>query len=220
MKKRIFILSYFIFVLCGCVGTRPQKGGSAHLGSSAIAQSENPGSASRLDQHRNYERTFTIPQGSVIFLETDSGIATNTPTRAPAIASRVVLSQPMLVQEKEVTGAVAELGSAQKDEARSLGARFAAMRPVQWVGIALCVASIAAFYFGWPSLGLMAIAVGAGMILTAAVVPGHETLILSVGGIGLGILALVMGYAYHKGKLDANHNGIPDFLEKRDASPK
>lgn len=230
MKGRIFILSYFMILLCGCVIPKAQKGGKWHstaLGNTfSLEQGENPQTPSKAENHRSYERTFTIPQGSevVSYALPDNSSATETNKPAapnPARPATVFrLSQPMLVHEKEVTGAAVELGSSWKDEARAWAAKAAAMRPVQWVGIALVVGSIAAFYFGWPSLGLMAIAVGGGMIVLAAVVPGHEALILSVGGIGLGIVALVMAYAYHKGNLDANHNWIPDFLEKRDAQPK
>lgn len=216
MKKRICILTYFLtFLLCGCAMPKAQKGGKWHstgVGNTfSLEQGENPKTPSKAENHRSYKRSFTLPPGSEIlsFLDTDSGPKTNV----------YRLSQPTLVQEEETTGAAVVLGSSWKDEARAWAAKAAAMKPVQWVGIALVVGSIAAFYFGWPSIGLMAIAVGGGMIVLAAVVPGHEVLILSVGGIGFVIVALVLAYAYHKGKLDANHNGIPDFLE-RDAQPK
>lgn len=200
------IFSYFmIFLLCGC-GLPAQKGGkfrSTGFGNAfSLQQGENPSTPSRVSQTRTYKRRSTIPPEIFAGIASDFG-----PTNR--------MARPVIVEEEESTGIATELGSAQKDEGRILSARYAAMKPLLFAGIALLLAAIAAFYFGWPSLGLLAIAVGGGMILTAAVVPGHEILILSVGGIGLVIVALVLVYAYHKGKLDANHNGIPDFLEKK-----
>jgi hypothetical protein len=32
---------------------------------------------------------------------------------------------------------------------------------------------------------------------------------------GNALAALLVLYSYHKGRLDQNHNGIPDFFERR-----
>ena len=69
-------------------------------------------------------------------------------------------------------------------------------------------------YFGWWTKAGVAIAVGLGMIVLAQTLPDYGTLIL-FGGLGVfGLVALLILYAYHKGLLDKNNNGIPDFLEK------
>jgi hypothetical protein len=203
------------------MGVKPQKGGKAELAPAGgkIEQGENPSQPSRIEQHRTIERTYTLPPGSELVSWTSSapevpGERQKGQSFPRTNYSSVRVSAPMLIQEREISGGQSELGAAQKDEARSLAAKFSAMKPVQWVGILLCVGSIAAFYFGWPSLGFLAIAVGGGMITVAAVLPGHEMLILGIAGIGFIVVALALVYAYSKGKLDANHNGIPDFLEK------
>ena len=55
--------------------------------------------------------------------------------------------------------------------------------------------------------------VGVGMIVLAQALPEHGTLIL-LAGVGIfAVAALLVLYAYYKGQLDQNHNGIPDFLE-------
>jgi hypothetical protein len=53
------------------------------------------------------------------------------------------------------------------------------------------------------------------MVVLAQVLPDHEGMIL-LGGFGVfGQVAALILYAYYKGQLDQNHNGIPDFLEKK-----
>jgi hypothetical protein len=58
-----------------------------------------------------------------------------------------------------------------------------------------------------------AVAVGVGMIVFAQTLPGHGSLIL-FGGVGVfALAALLILYAYYKGRLDQNKSAIPDFLE-------
>lgn len=53
------------------------------------------------------------------------------------------------------------------------------------------------------------------MVVLAQTLPDHGTLIL-LGGVGVfAFVALLVLYAYYKGQLDRNHNGMPDLLEKR-----
>jgi hypothetical protein len=57
--------------------------------------------------------------------------------------------------------------------------------------------------------------VGIAMVVLAQILPDHGGLIV-LGGFGVfGLVALLVLYAYYKGQLDQNHNGIPDFLEKK-----
>lgn len=215
----LFVLASLCLALGGCSMPLPQKGGSAEVTTrkAVIQQGENPAEVSRQEHNRAFERSYIVPVGSEIVSWTVA--LPEVPGEVPQTNFLSVrAAEPIVVTEKEVTGGKTELGASWKDTARELGAKLSAMRPVQWAGIALCVGSVAAFYFGWPSLGFLAIAVGLGMIVAAAVIPGRETLILFVGGIGLALIALAVVYAYSKGKLDANKNGIPDFLEPKGAN--
>jgi hypothetical protein len=74
-------------------------------------------------------------------------------------------------------------------------------------------------YFGWWTKAALALGVGLGMIVLAATLPDHGTLIL-LGGLGVfSASALLVLYAYSKGQLDRNNNGIPDLLEPK-SSPE
>jgi hypothetical protein len=109
------------------------------------------------------------------------------------------------------------IGGAQKDTVREWASKAANMQPVMWAGIAMMtlVAGVLV-YFGWWTKAAVAIGVGVAMVVLAQTLPDHGTVIL-LGGLGVfGLVALLVLYAYHKGQLDQNHNGIPDFLEKKE----
>ncbi len=68
-------------------------------------------------------------------------------------------------------------------------------------------------YFGWWTKAGLAVAVGVLMVVMAQTLPDHGGLVLGGGIASFALLALLVLYAYHKGKLDQNANGVPDFLE-------
>lgn len=213
----IFQIVVCLSLALGCsLAPKPQRGGRAQVTVSssnmvAIAQQpENPSGPASQSQEWLDETFFTLPAGS-IWNAGQGQVTTEAqrhgekqkkePPEAGTLSAGFVLSVAMPVRQVSRRVSSATVGAAHKDEARSLGVRLQAMRPVQWTGIALCVGSIAAFYFGWPTIGFLAIAIGGGMIAGAAVLPGHETLLLIVGAIGLAVAALLVVYAYHKGKI-------------------
>jgi len=101
---------------------------------------------------------------------------------------------------------VTELGTAQKDTARELGARLANMRGVMWVGIALMVGGpLLGWQLGWIVNGMIAGAVGLGLVILAQVVPGNEAWF---GLFGL-LLLPVVAYAYYKSQADARGEPAP-----------
>ena len=113
------------------------------------------------------------------------------------------------------------IGGAQKDTVREWAAKAANMQAVMWAGIAMMtlVAGVLV-YFGWWTKAAVAIAVGLGMVVLAQTLPDHGTVIL-LGGLGVfGLVALLVLYAYYKGQLDKNNNGVPDFLEQAPTGSK
>ena len=72
-------------------------------------------------------------------------------------------------------------------------------------------------YFGWWTKAAVAVAVGIGMVVLAETLPDHGGMILLGGLAVFGLVALLILYAYHKGQLDKNNNGVPDILEREPA---
>lgn len=229
----IFLFSIvMVIALTGCsLIPKAQKGGRAEVSVSetnmvAIAQQpENPSGPATQSQEWEDETFFTLPAGSVLGtgrqtvpMATPAAAAVPTATKTAPPSSQpenvFTLSGPMPVRQISRRVSNASIGGAHKDEARSLAVRLQAMRPVQWTGIALCVGSIAAFYFGWATIGFLAIAVGGAMIVGAAILPGHETEILVIGGVGLAIAAVLVVYAWHHGKLHALEEHLLPMLPK------
>jgi hypothetical protein len=201
-------------LLCGCAGTAPLKGGKATTLSKpaqgieqTVVQSDNPAQVSRQDQESVRTRSYTVPTGSRL----ESG-ATN--------AAAVVVSAPMPVVEFEETRAKTELGAAQKDTARELGAKLASLKGIVWVGVAMFAFGLASMFY--PPLKLLigsvttsaAITVGglALMVLPTLVV-GNELLILGGVGVAVGGWFLAHRHGRLQGFVDANKNGVDDRLE-------
>jgi hypothetical protein len=67
----------------------------------------------------------------------------------------------MLVVEREETHARTELGAAQKDTARELGAKLSSLKGIVWVGVAL-------FVFGLASLAYPPLKAIIGSVTTSA----------------------------------------------------
>jgi len=187
-------------LLCGCAGTAPLKGGKATTLSKptqgveqSVVQSDNPAAVSRQDQETVRTRTYTVPAGSRL----ESG-ATN--------GAAVVVSAPMPVVEREETRAKTELGAAQKDTARELGAKLASLKGIVWVGVAMFAFGLVSIFY--PPLKLLigsvttsaAITVGglALMVLPSLIV-GNELLILGGVSAVVGIWFLAHRHGHLRG---------------------
>jgi hypothetical protein len=140
-------------------------------------------------------------------------------------AATVVISAPMPVVEREETRAKTELGAAQKDTARELGAKLASLRGIVWVGVAMFAFGLASMFY--PPLKLLigsvttSAAIGAGglalMVLPTLIV-GNELLILGGVGVAVGGWFLAHRHGRLQGFVDANKNGVDDRLESPSAS--
>ena len=208
----------------GCAGTKPLKGGKATTVSKAaqsieqtVVQSDNPAQTSKQDQETVKVKTYTVPTGSRI--EETKIVA---PEAGPLVTNvqALVISAPMPVTEREETRATTELGAAQKDTARELGAKLASLKGIVWVGVALFLFGLASLFY--PPLKLVigsvttsaALAVG-GLVLMVlpTMIVGNELLIL--GGVALALGAWFLAHRHGKlqGLVDANQNGVDDRLE-------
>jgi hypothetical protein len=219
MKQLIWICA--VLVLSGCT-TQPLKGGRATTSQSAgrtiqtVVQGENPAQVSRQDQETVRTRTYTVPAGSQMYVRgpqngDDTGVTSN--------ISVVVVSMEMPVVEREETRAKTELGAAQKDTARELGAKLASLKGIVWVGVAMFLFGLASIFY--PPLKLLigsvttsaAIAIGglALMVLPTLIV-GNELLIL--GGVALAVGGWFLAHRHGRlqGFVDGNKDGVDDRL--------
>ena len=211
-----------MLLVCGCVGPRPLKGGraiTAHKPQGAVEQTlvqgENPSQASNQTQETIKVRTYILPAGSRV--ESRAGVSPAAKSRqgqagrppyfgASSLQSpdarlstlnsqpstTFTLSAPMPVVEREETRARTELGAAQKDAARELGAKLASLKGIVWVGVGLFVFGLASLV--WPPLKVVIGSVttsaalmlgGVALMVLPSLVVGNELLIL--GGVGLGV---------------------------------
>jgi hypothetical protein len=200
--------------LTGCTALSPLKGGRAvtrHEPTGAIQQSlvqgDNPAQPTRQDQETVKVRTYTLPAGARIedarVQKPDSGIPVTN-------FQSIVLSTPMPVIEREESRAKTELGAAQKDTTRELGAKLSSLRPITWVGVALFVFGLASL--AWPPLKAIIgsvttsaaiLAGGLALVILPTLVVGNELLIL--GGVALtaGAWFLAHRHGQLRGVLDA-----------------
>jgi hypothetical protein len=223
MKRIIWILA--VVGLAGCTSTAPLKGGRAATVSKVtqgveqtVVQSDNPAATSRQDQESVRVKTYTVPTGSR--LEEIRALANGQGAMVTNLQALVV-SAPMPVIEREETRAKTELGAAQKDTAREIGAKLASLKGIVWVGVAMFVFGLASIFY--PPLKLLigsvttsaAIAAGglALMVLPTLVV-GNELLILGGVGITVGGWFLAHRHGRLQGFVDANRDGVDDRLQK------
>jgi hypothetical protein len=111
----------------------------------------------------------------------------------PQPSTTFLLSSPMPVVEREETRARTELGAAQKDTARELGAKLSSLKGIVWVGVGLFVFGLASLV--WPPLKVIVGSVttsaalmlgGVALMVLPSMVVGNELLILGVVGIAVG----------------------------------
>lgn len=212
MKTSLLLL--IALALCGCTSPAPLKGGKATTLSKStqgieqtVVQSDNPAATSRQDQETVRVRTYTVPAGSRLETAGTNGAV-------------VVMSAPMPVTEREETRAKTELGAAQKDAARELGAKLASLKGVVWVGVALFAFGLSSLFY--PPLKLLIGSVttsaaicagGLALMVLPTLVVGNELLILAGVAAAVGLWFLAHRHGRLRGFVDANKNGLDDRLE-------
>jgi hypothetical protein len=206
-----FLCAGFALVLLatGCAGPRPLRGGKAvttrkpaNVIEQTLVQGENASQASKQTQESVKVRSYTVPAGSrVEQTQTPSAVApqpasvshdSQPSTLNPQPSSAFILSAPMPVVEREETHAAAELGAAQKDTARELGAKLSSLKGIVWVGVGLFVFGLASLV--WPPLKVVIGSVttsaalmlgGLALMVLPSLIVGNELLIL--GGVALAV---------------------------------
>jgi hypothetical protein len=184
----------------------------------ALVQSENPQQAAKQDQESVKVRTYTVPAGSRIehsqeregerprepkLLGGSAEIRAREDARPPGHrqpstlnsqpSTTYVLSAPMPVVEREESRARTELGAAQRDTGREVGAKLASLKGIVWVGVGLFLFGLAALV--WPPLKAVIGSVttsialmlgGVALMVLPSLVVGNELLILGVVTLAVG----------------------------------
>ena len=196
----------------GCAGPRPLKGGKAittrkptGVIEQTLVQGENASQPTKQDQATIRVRSYTVPAGSRVEqsqppaaapaqLSTLNTQPINVPpsTLNPQPSTALILSAPMPVVEREESRAGTELGAAQKDTARELGAKLASLKGIVWVGVGLFMFGLASLVY--PPLKVLVASVttsaalllgGLALMVLPSLIVGNELLIL--GGVGLAV---------------------------------
>jgi hypothetical protein len=138
-----------------------------------------------------------------------SGDRANPPAGMPALPA-FVLNVPMPVTEREETRERTELGAAQKDMAREVGAKLASLKGIVWVGVGLFVFGLASLV--WPPLKAVIGSVttsaavmlgGVALMVLPSLIVGNELLILGVVGLAVGGWFLAHRHGELRGSLKA-----------------
>lgn len=221
-----FVILAAVGLLVGCNNTKPLQGGRASTVvkpagtvEQTVVQSDNPAQVSRQDHETVKTRTYTLPAGSRI---EETRVIQMEPAAAPVTnVQAVVVSAPMPVIEREEVRAKTELGAAQKDVAREVGAKLSSLKGIVWLGAAVFLFGLATLFY--PPLRAIIGSVttsaaitfgGVALMVLPTLVVGNELLIL--GGVGLVVGAWFLAHRHGqlRGFVDANKNGIDDRLEQ------
>ena len=220
------------------VMTRKQNG----VVEQAVAQGENASQPTKQDQETVRVRTYTVPAGSRVEQSSLSSFQSPqherngllSPSLSPSKGERVpkagegarqpstvnaqpstsfILSGPMPVIEREETRARTELGAAQKDTGREIGAKLASLKGIVWVGVGLFVFGLASFV--WPPLKVVIGSVttsaaimlgGVALMILPSLIVGNELLILGGVGIAVGAWFLAHRHGHLRGMVAAVTN--------------
>jgi hypothetical protein len=210
--SRFMCAGFALAVLVSGCATAPLKGGKATttrkpagIIEQTLQQGQNASQATRQDQETVKVRTYTLPAGSRVGGGQTPGAAAghqpSTPkpcTHEPSTldaqpSTSYFLSAPMPVVEREESRARTELGAAQKDTARELGAKLSSLKGIVWVGVGLFVFGLASLVY--PPLKVIVASVttsaalllgGVALIVLPTMVVGNELLILGVVALAVG----------------------------------
>jgi hypothetical protein len=188
----------------GGTGGSYTKDGS-FVSSNNVAQPENPSHLSSQNTRVERDTSLIIPAGTTVkevHLDGTNIASTFTYT----------LSAPATQSVRLRTQNDTAIGAAHRSFAADIAAKAKSLRPVQYAGIGLIIAAIALFYFKWPTPAIVCLASGIGLIVLSNVLISHSGVIAIV--LGIGLVVLLIFYAYSRGALD-------DYLPARlDRKPK
>ncbi len=227
MKWALAWMALALCLVSGC-GTRPLKGGRAVIShrpaggvEQTLVQGENPAQVTKQDQETVRVRTYTVPAGSRM----EEVRVERSAAGAPVVTNvqAVVVSAPMPVQEREESRAKTELGAAQKDTAREVGAKLASLKGVVWVGLGLFVFGLASLFYpplklvvGSVTTGVAMSLGGVALIVLPSLLVGNELLILGGVAAVVGAWFLAHRHGQLRGLVKGNDKRPEEFPQGLD----
>jgi hypothetical protein len=218
-----WIILWFWLVVSGCV-SRPLRGGRAVTSprpaggvEQTIVQGENAAQVTKQDQETVRVRSYTLPAGSRI----EEARVERSADAAPVTnVQAVIVSAPMPVQEREETRAKTELGAAQKDTAREVGAKLASLKGIVWVGLGLFLFGLATLFYPPLKLIIGSVTTSAAMVLGGvalmvlpSLIVGNELLILGAVGLAVGGWFLAHRHGQLRGTVESSKNDATGSVE-------
>ena len=217
--------------------------GQGHGTSATLAQSDNPKEPSTQTVSSEQTLEYVLPAGTAVELGTgsqdpragfteqrqvtfrqgadhrpnalDDGVEPGIRDQMP-VSTTFRLPRPVPVRVASKDRTETRVGGAQRDTVREYAVKAANLQPVMWAGIAMMTLVAGALaYFGWWTKAGIALGIGIAMVILAQTLPDHGSVILLGGLTVFALAALLVLYAYHKGQLDTDHDGIPDLLQKK-----
>ena len=208
-----------------------------------LVQGENASQPTKQDQETIKVRTYTVPAGSRIEQSQvwegerprepkhlgrekvraredarppDRQQPSTPQLSTPQPSTAFLLSSPMPVVEREETKARTELGAAQKDTARELGAKLSSLKGIVWVGIGLFVFGLASLVY--PPLKVVIGSVttsaalmlgGVALMVLPSLIVGNELLLLAIVAIAVGVWFLAHRHGQLRGIVAASTTPPP-----------
>jgi hypothetical protein len=234
----------------GCAG-RPLKGGRAVTAPKAgggleqsLSQGDNPSQPSTQQQESIKVRTYTVPAGSRFESATAGdgergasgangklpianckSVPSSSLSSPSSIlyspSSTLVLSAPMPVTEREESRAATQLGAAQKDSARELGAKLSSLRGIVWVGLGLFLFGLGTIFYaplraliGSLTTSLAITLGGLALMVLPTLIVGNELLLL--GGVAVAVGGWFL--AHRHGQLRGQVAGLADSTPETSSS--
>jgi hypothetical protein len=205
MKRMVLWMVFWVWLILSGCASRPLKGGRAVTSprpaggvEQTIVQGENPAQVTKQDQETVRVRSYTLPAGSRI---EEARVERNAAAAPVTNVQSVIVSAPMPVQEREETRAKTELGAAQKDTAREVGAKLASLRGIVWVGLGLFLFGLASLFYPPLKLIIGSVTTSAAMVLGGvalmvlpSLIVGNELLIL--GAVGLAVVGWFLAHRH------------------------
>ncbi len=224
--KKLLIVGIMGLAAAGCTAVKPLKPGTGRIQSSTgtngvrslvseMKQPENPAQSASQSFERSTETDLPLAKGTIVTERTPDNKVERT----------IVLSEPTVQKTKVTERAGTEIGAAQKDKARELGAKLASLKGVVWVGVGLFLFGLVTLFYpplraiiGSVTTSIAITAGGVALMVLPSLIVGNELLILGGVVLAVGGWFLAHRHGQLRGLIDANKNGVDDRLETQKVS--